>query len=282
MSNDNRVDSGIPTGGQFAENNRDEASVSLAMQIPTPAYDAFAAASKTVWAATQRRQNLAYAAIREAALAEFPDAVTAVFGWSDDWESPGLRFNHLLDSDGNEIDDSEEIQDLNDCAAAFDDFDTVRKASSFDRDESDDDIFTLSLIEPARPTSGYRIHAEFLELEAEYDALALRADALRFEATKSVILRRYPTADCAIIDNGDLELENFPFTAHQVLDADGAVLWQLRPYNDITVSDEERVFEKELNGHVRKLPVDLTKMSRVTVSAGRGRAREHKYTLPLN
>lgn len=99
MSNQNRVNAGVPTGGQFAAQDRAEAIVTLQGEL--------ASAGEEATKIAHRRSRLSAALIAEAILGEYPTATHLRLEPYDDaviwW--PG----EIIDADGNVLSEDDEL-----------------------------------------------------------------------------------------------------------------------------------------------------------------------------
>lgn len=98
MTNDNRVNPGIPTGGQFAAKAKAEGDVML--PVKPPAAEAYQIAVAAARNAVTAQRIAGLSAIREAGIAYNPRAVSAVFSDWSDADGDMLVFSALLDANG--------------------------------------------------------------------------------------------------------------------------------------------------------------------------------------
>ena len=106
-------------------------------EAPKTEHDIFDQIDNVVWTAQNARLAAAQNAIRASIQAAHPDAVSARFGFTSDYESSHLDFEALLEADGNEIDiDADSARDVfGPFGDAYEDYEDAREWT--DRHESE-------------------------------------------------------------------------------------------------------------------------------------------------
>lgn len=114
-------------------------TVGASDQVPAeaPAYAAFEAARMKVWDAQRAAQVAAVTALEEIVTGLVPTAVSIRLNFENDFDGAALRYESLLDADGQDIELDDEVTELlyeriNSVGSVFEDYDAAK--DYFDRD----------------------------------------------------------------------------------------------------------------------------------------------------
>lgn len=144
--------------------NSIDATETAVFEAPKAEQDAFDQISNVVWTAQNTRLAAAENAIRASIRAAHPDAVSARFGFTSDFESSHLDFEALLDQDGHEIEINEDVaRDVfGPFGSAYDDFDDAREWTDRHESAAFDEVYFIDAFD-----AGFAIPATFGTASAE-------------------------------------------------------------------------------------------------------------------
>ena len=214
--------SGAGNDGSFASKGQTAAEVELTPARKVgPALARFQAAEAARYDAERRELAAVEDAIREVALAEYPNAATAVYVWDDGEDQ--LSFHHLADAEGEEIDDSYVSDDLYSLGHTLDSYDYLRRDSGFTVDY---EFVTLPLVVPKASVEEKiaAVNAELDSIAPAREALSVREGELAAAAITAIAREKHP--DAAAVTLYDVSDEGSPYYhVARIEDASGETLW---------------------------------------------------------